>query len=85
MNPFAPAEAVAGTIVHDNMDALITTDDHDMTPLDYAMEYNIPGLLRLVEALCLHRQFTTSIRSGSSKITSLANGQGQRERVRKRG
>eukprot|EP00554_Chaetoceros_debilis_P015036 CAMPEP_0194111396 /NCGR_PEP_ID=MMETSP0150-20130528/10405_1 /TAXON_ID=122233 /ORGANISM="Chaetoceros debilis, Strain MM31A-1" /LENGTH=328 /DNA_ID=CAMNT_0038800813 /DNA_START=124 /DNA_END=1110 /DNA_ORIENTATION=+ len=58
MNSHAAADVVAGNLLHANMDAVFLRDDEGETPLDYAARYNVPGLLKIIEILCLHRQTT---------------------------
>ena len=54
MNPHAPENALAGNLLHANMEAAFWKDKQGKTPLDYAVEYNVPGLLKMFEALCLN-------------------------------
>eukprot|EP01083_Nonionella_stella_P084398 233627_1 len=53
-NPHAPADTLAGSLLHANMDAVYVLDNSGNTPLDYAREYNVPGMLKLIEALCMN-------------------------------
>lgn len=54
MNPFASKDA---TIIcyHSNPNAALCKDGYGKVPLDYAREYNVPCLISIVEALCMHR------------------------------
>ena len=56
MKSHAPANVVAGNLLHANMDADFLRDDERETPLDYAARCNVPGLLKIVEVLWLYRQ-----------------------------
>ena len=42
-------------VLYMDMEAAITRDSYGMNALDYAVEYNVDGLISLVEALCMHR------------------------------
>jgi len=85
VNPHAPVDALAGNIFHANMDAAVVPDNHGHTPLDYAKQYNVPGLLKMIEALCMNYHISgpqpkqnKSIRSIST-INSKSNHQNIRE------
>ena len=60
MNPHASADILSGTLLGASMEAVCYKDRYGKIPLDYACEYNVPGLLKMVEALCLHRQSTSN-------------------------
>lgn len=68
MNPHAPAEIIAGTLFRANMGVIFRTDNQGNTPLDYAGKYNVPGLLKLVEALCLHRRSNSAASKSNVRL-----------------
>ena len=55
MNPFAEANLISGTILQANMIAICCRDYDGKTPLDYARQYNVPGMLAMIEALCMNQ------------------------------
>lgn len=55
MNPFAEANLISGTILQANMNAICCKDCDGKTPLDYARQYNVPGMLAMIEALCMNQ------------------------------
>jgi len=54
INPLSPPDAI-GLLFDMNRDSAFSLDHQENTPLDYARDYNLPALLKLVEALCMQR------------------------------
>ena len=54
MNPHAPAETIAA-LLDCNMEAAFCLDDQQKTPLEYARDYNVGGLVGMVNGLCNYR------------------------------
>jgi len=54
MNPQAPPDSIAA-LLDSNMDAVFCFDKKQKTPLDYARDYNVGGLVGMVAGLCIHR------------------------------
>ena len=51
MNPHAPADAIAA--LHNvNVEIALCVDNQGKIPLDYAIEYNVGGLIALISGLC---------------------------------
>jgi len=59
MNPYIPSHSIAA-LVHANMDDVACADNDGKTPLDHARECNVPGLLAMIEAMCMHSISVTS-------------------------
>ena len=81
MNPHAPADTIAGALFHADMAATFLKDAQGNTPLDYAGKYNVPGLMKLVEALCLHRRSISGSVSNKSKVRLRDDGVGVEENI----
>eukprot|EP01083_Nonionella_stella_P274970 933809_1 len=68
VNPHAPADTLTGTLLFHgsgnantiHMDTVFVEDNQGNTPIDYARQYNVPGLLKMVEMLCMNRMNNTS-------------------------
>lgn len=56
LNPFAPADVIAGTLLQAGIGNVFKRDNQGNIPLDYARQYNVTGLLKMIEALCLTRR-----------------------------
>ena len=54
MNPHAPADAIA-SLLNSNMQAVFCADNQQKNPLQYARDYNIGGLVEMINSLCSHR------------------------------
>jgi hypothetical protein len=54
MNPRAPADTIVA-LFNSNMEAAFRQDAQEKTPLDYAREYNVDGLVSMIAGLCNHR------------------------------
>ena len=54
MNPHAPANAIA-VLLNSNMEAVFCVDNQQKTPLEYAREHNVGGLIGIINSLCSHR------------------------------
>jgi len=54
MNPNAPADAIAA-LFNSNIQTVFCADNQQKTPLDYARDYNVGGLIRIMNGLCNHR------------------------------
>jgi len=54
MNPFASADLIAADLFHVNMEAAFRQDNQFNTALDYARRYNLPAMLKMIEALCMN-------------------------------
>eukprot|EP00554_Chaetoceros_debilis_P000088 CAMPEP_0194095714 /NCGR_PEP_ID=MMETSP0149-20130528/56970_1 /TAXON_ID=122233 /ORGANISM="Chaetoceros debilis, Strain MM31A-1" /LENGTH=309 /DNA_ID=CAMNT_0038781667 /DNA_START=86 /DNA_END=1015 /DNA_ORIENTATION=+ len=54
MNPHAPSDAIA-SLLHSNIQADIWEDTEQKTPLDYARDHNVGGLVEMINGLCSHR------------------------------
>ena len=59
MNPHAPADAIAA-LFNANKEAIFCTNYHEKTPLEYATDHNVCGLIEIVNNLCSHRNSSTS-------------------------
>lgn len=57
MNPFAPPETMSA-IFESNVETAFYLDYRQNTPLDYARDYNVGGLVGMIAALCRHRNAT---------------------------
>ncbi len=55
MNPHAPADAIAALLAV-NTETIFCEDNQGKTALDYAREYNVGGLLGMMNVLCNHRR-----------------------------
>uniref|UniRef100_A0A7S3V9Q2 Uncharacterized protein n=1 Tax=Chaetoceros debilis TaxID=122233 RepID=A0A7S3V9Q2_9STRA len=53
-NPFVPADAIT-RLMELKMDAVFFLDSEGMSPLDYARECNVEGLVLMIAILCNHR------------------------------
>ena len=60
MNPHAPADAIAA-LFNSNMDAIFCADNQQKTPLEYARDYNVGGLVGMITSLCNHRNSSVLI------------------------
>ena len=54
MNPHSPSDAIAA-LFDVNMEVIFRLDNQEKIPLDYARDYNVGGLVALVNGLCNHR------------------------------
>uniref|UniRef100_A0A7S3VGD5 Leucine-rich repeat domain-containing protein n=1 Tax=Chaetoceros debilis TaxID=122233 RepID=A0A7S3VGD5_9STRA len=54
MNPHAPAHAISA-LLESNIGGGFCLDFYDKTPLDYARDYNVDGLIGMISSLCMHR------------------------------
>ena len=54
MNPHAPADAAA-VLLNVNMAVAFRMDNQGKTPIDYARDYNVGGLIVMIGSLCNHR------------------------------
>ena len=54
MNPHAPADAIAA-LFNSNIQTVFCADNQQKTPLEYARDYNVGGLIRIINGLCNHR------------------------------
>ena len=54
MNPHAPADAIA-SLFNSNTKTVFCADNQQKTPLEYARDYNVGGLIQLINVLCNHR------------------------------
>ena len=54
MNPHAPADAAA-VFLNVNMEVAFCMDNQGKTPIDYARDYNVGGLIVMIGSLCNHR------------------------------
>lgn len=54
INPYGPADSIAALLAS-NMEAVFCSDNEDNTPLEYARDYNVGGLVAMIEVLCNHR------------------------------
>eukprot|EP00554_Chaetoceros_debilis_P015877 CAMPEP_0194125022 /NCGR_PEP_ID=MMETSP0150-20130528/59246_1 /TAXON_ID=122233 /ORGANISM="Chaetoceros debilis, Strain MM31A-1" /LENGTH=459 /DNA_ID=CAMNT_0038818811 /DNA_START=104 /DNA_END=1483 /DNA_ORIENTATION=+ len=66
MNPYAPAEAIAA-LLDTNFQAVFRTDYKQNTPLDYARDYNVGGLVGMISGLCNHRNLSGPLRVGDTQ------------------
>lgn len=66
LNPHASAEAILSCF-DANESAVFDEDDEGYTPLDYARQYNVQGLLALLESLIIKWSVSTSNESTSRK------------------
>eukprot|EP00554_Chaetoceros_debilis_P009836 CAMPEP_0194105466 /NCGR_PEP_ID=MMETSP0150-20130528/5666_1 /TAXON_ID=122233 /ORGANISM="Chaetoceros debilis, Strain MM31A-1" /LENGTH=280 /DNA_ID=CAMNT_0038793347 /DNA_START=311 /DNA_END=1153 /DNA_ORIENTATION=+ len=57
MNPHAPADAAA-VLLNVNMEVAFRMDNQGKTPIDYARDYNVGGLIVMIGSLCNHRHST---------------------------
>lgn len=67
MDPDTPSHFFAA-LVYANMDDVTSADNDGKTPLDHARECNVPGLLAMIEAMCMH---SISVTSQSQEIKIL--------------
>ena len=51
-NPYASPDIMPGMIAHTNMSAALCSDNKGNTPIDCARQYNVLGMLKMMEALC---------------------------------
>ena len=61
-NPHSPADSIAA-LLDSNMEAVFSLDNQQKTPLDYARDYNVGGLVGMIVGLCNYRQVCNWIRS----------------------
>ena len=54
MNPHAPAETIAA-LLNVNMEVAFCVDSQGKMSLDYARDYNVGGLVGMINGLCNHR------------------------------
>jgi len=54
MNPHAPIDAIAA-LLDSNLEAVLSLDNKEKTPLDYARDYNVSGLVALIKGLCIYK------------------------------
>eukprot|EP01083_Nonionella_stella_P094821 266144_1 len=62
-NPFVPAHVIAA-LLELKMDDAFCPDNEGLSPLDYAKEYNVDGLVKMIAVLCNHRNSTSSFEGG---------------------
>ena len=55
MNPHSPSDAIAALLDHVDMDVAFRLDNQGKTSLEYARDYNVGGLVALVNGLCNRR------------------------------
>ena len=55
MNPHAPVDAIAA-LLNVDMQSLFYVDNQRNTPLENAREYNVAGLVGMIDGLCNHRK-----------------------------
>uniref|UniRef100_A0A7S3VG25 Uncharacterized protein n=1 Tax=Chaetoceros debilis TaxID=122233 RepID=A0A7S3VG25_9STRA len=54
MNPHAPADTIAA-LFNSNIQTVFCADNQQKTPLEYARDYNVGGLIQMINCLCNHR------------------------------
>ena len=54
MNPHASADSIAA-LLNFNMEAVCCLDSQEKTPLDYARDYNVRGLIAMITGLRNHK------------------------------
>ena len=54
-NPFAHADSIAALLELLTVEATFCLDDERMTPFVYAREYNVEGLVLMIDVLYTHR------------------------------
>ena len=54
MNPHAPADAIAA-LFDSNIQTVFCADNQQKTPLEYARDCNVGGLIQIINGLCNHR------------------------------
>eukprot|EP00554_Chaetoceros_debilis_P009070 CAMPEP_0194099472 /NCGR_PEP_ID=MMETSP0150-20130528/644_1 /TAXON_ID=122233 /ORGANISM="Chaetoceros debilis, Strain MM31A-1" /LENGTH=338 /DNA_ID=CAMNT_0038785683 /DNA_START=122 /DNA_END=1135 /DNA_ORIENTATION=+ len=60
MNPHAPSDTIAA-LLNSNMEASMCLDTNQhKTPLEYAREYNVEGLMTMITILCNHRNYSST-------------------------
>jgi len=60
-NPFAPADAIAALLELKMEAAFCRDNEAGMSPLDYAKEYSVEGLVSMIAVLCNHRNSMASM------------------------
>ena len=60
MNTHAPGETIAA-LFNSQTDTIFCEDNQQNTPLDYARDYNIGGLIEMITELCIHRHSSTPV------------------------
>eukprot|EP01083_Nonionella_stella_P047353 126735_1 len=61
MNPHAPADAIAALLTS-NMEAVFFLEtSQQKTPLEYARDYNVDGLIAMIAVLCNHKNSPIAI------------------------
>ena len=54
MHPHAPTDTITA-LLNFNIEAVFCLDEQQKTPLDYARDYNVGGLVGMINGLCNHR------------------------------
>merc|ERR1711865_258213 len=54
MNHHAPADTIAA-LFNFNIQTIFCADNQQKTPLEYARDYNVGGLIQIINGLCNHR------------------------------
>ena len=54
MNPYAPADTIAA-LSNVNLEVVFRVDNQRKISLDYARDYNVGGLVAMINGLCIHR------------------------------
>lgn len=73
MNPYASTDAIA-SLFNSNMQAVFCLDNQQKTPLDYARDYNVGGLVGIINGLCNHRNSSILLfESGMSLVNTSAS------------
>jgi hypothetical protein len=67
MNPHAPADAIA-SLFNSNMEAIFCVDNQQKTPLQYARDYNVGGLVEMINSLCSHRNASIAVVEADASI-----------------
>jgi hypothetical protein len=62
-NPFAPANVIAA-FLELKMEDAFCPDNKGLSPLDYAEEHNVEGLVSMIAVLCNHRNSISSFEGG---------------------
>ncbi len=60
LNPHADLGSIH-TCLEADMSAAFVSDNRNKTPLDYLREYNMPGLVSVIQTLCHHREYYSHV------------------------
>ena len=60
MNPFALADCLTA-LHYSRMEAIFRLDNNQKTPLDYARDHNVSGLVGMIVGLCNHRSSSIAL------------------------